>query len=202
MRAERLPNSIIAAHELYYETSGRELLSGLNINVLSGELLEVCGPNGSGKTTLLRILAGLHKPDAGQVIRHTKTIGFLSHRLGLARLLTVRENIRWTVALSHSLVSESRVLDILEQFELKNYVHSLVRDLSAGQAKRSALAALVLSNHRLWLLDEPSASLDDQGEELLRQTVLGHCQAGGAAIVATHTSIAMEVNQRIDLGGT
>ncbi|MCY3884240.1 MAG: heme ABC exporter ATP-binding protein CcmA [Gammaproteobacteria bacterium] len=202
MRAEKLPNSLITAHEIYYETSGRELFSGLNATVRSGELVEVYGPNGSGKTTLLRILAGLHRPDSGQVIRHANSTGFLSHRVGLARLLTVRENIRWSIALSRAHFAEARVLSVLKQFELTSCAQSLVRDLSAGQVKRSALAALVLSDHQLWLLDEPSGSLDAEGEELLCQTVSSHCQAGGAAIVATHTSIALTANRRIDLGST
>lgn len=168
----------------------------------SGELIEVRGPNGSGKTTLLRILAGLQRPDSGHVIRHSKSIGFLGHRLGLSSLLTVRENIRWSNAMSNAKVTGASLRDTLEQFALQECAQTVVRDLSAGQAKRSALAALALSGHRLWLLDEPSGTLDAQGEELLWHTVSNHCRSGGAAIVATHTTIATEADQRIDLGST
>ncbi len=166
----------------------------------SYELVEVCGPNGSGKTTLLRMFAGFLKPDSGHVVRHTKGLGFVGHRLGVARLLSVRENIRWSIAMSNTTNTEARTQEVLERFGLGSCVDTLVKDLSAGQAKRTALAVLVLSNHQLWLLDEPLASLDTEGEELLGQAVKTHCQSGGAAIVATHSSFASKADQRFELG--
>lgn len=166
----------------------------------SHELVEVRGPNGSGKTTLLRTFAGLHTPDSGRVIHHTSSLGFLGHRLGVARLLTVQENIRWSIAMANSDVTEASIQEVLGQFALRSYVDTLFKDLSAGQAKRTALAVLVLSDHRLWLLDEPTGSLDAEGEELLGQAISKHCQSGGAAIVATHSSLALKADQRFDLG--
>lgn len=146
------------------------------------------------------MFAGLQQPDSGQVVRHTKRIGFVGHRLGVARLLSVRENIRWSIAMSNAEVTQSSIHEVLERFGLGNCVDTLVKDLSAGQAKRTALAVLVLSDHGLWLLDEPTGSLDAEGEQVLSQAIKTHCQSGGAAIVATHTSLATKADQRIELG--
>lgn len=97
-------------------------------------------------------------------------------------------------------VPENNILDTLMQFDLHDVASALVKDLSAGQAKRSALAALVLTNRRMWLLDEPTASLDDKGVKLLARAISEHCRSGKTAIVATHAPIAAETNQRIELG--
>ena len=197
-----MPNTLITANSIFYGTSGRELFSGLSVHVKSGENVEICGPNGSGKTTLLRILAGLHNPDEGQVLRQTNKLGYVGHRLGITRLLTVRENIRWSTAMHKADVTEDKIREVLDRFSILESADTLVRDLSAGQSKRTALAVLMLSNHQVWLLDEPSASLDKAGEELLDQVISQHCHAGGAAVVATHSSVTMQSDQRIQLGTT
>lgn len=195
-----MPNSLITAHNIFYTTSGRELFSGLNVQAQSGEHVEICGPNGSGKTTLLRILSGLLKPDSGQVVRHSSKLGYVGHRLGVTRLLTIRENIRWAASMYNADVTHERLQETLDRFSILESANTLVKDLSAGQAKRTALAMLVLSNHQVWLLDEPSGSLDEAGSELLDEIISQHRQAGGAAIVATHSSNTTQSDRRIELG--
>lgn len=195
-----MPNSLITAHSIFYTTSGRELFSGLDVQVQSGEYVEICGPNGSGKTTLLRILSGLHKPDSGQVVRHTNKLGYVGHRLGVTRLLTIRENIRWAASMYNADVNNEKLHETLDRFSILESANTLVKDLSAGQAKRTALAMLVLSNHQVWLLDEPSGSLDEAGNELLDEIISQQREAGGAAIVATHSSNTTQSDRRIELG--
>ena len=195
-----MPNSLITAHSIFYTTSGRELFSGLDVQVQSGEYVEICGPNGSGKTTLLRILSGLHKPDSGQVVRHTNKLGYVGHRLGVTRLLTIRENIRWAASMYNADVNNEKLHETLDRFSILESANTLVKDLSAGQAKRTALAMLVLSNHQVWLLDEPSGSLDEARNELLDEIISQQREAGGAAIVATHSSNTTQSDRRIELG--
>lgn len=195
-----MPNSLITAHSIFYTTSGRELFSGLDVQVQSGEYVEICGPNGSGKTTLLRILSGLHKPDSGQVYRHSNKLGYVGHRLGVTRLLTIRENIRWAASMYNTDVNNVKLHETLDRFSILEHANTLVKDLSAGQAKRTALAMLVLSNHQVWLLDEPSGSLDEAGNDLLDEIISQHREAGGAAIVATHSSNTTQSDRRIELG--
>ncbi len=172
----------------------------LSLHVQEGQLIELNGPNGSGKSTLLRILLGLQKPDRGRAISYANSVGFVGHRPGLSGLLTLVENIKWISAMSKLVVSDKDIRHRLAEFGLNQCFTVPVNELSAGQVKRGALCALTLAHHSLWALDEPIASLDSQGEELLATMLDSHRSKGGSAIVATHLPIASTTDEHIVLG--
>jgi heme ABC exporter ATP-binding subunit CcmA len=171
-------------------------LAGATLRVGAGEIVLLQGPNGAGKTSLLRLCAGLLPivRGSGRVLGLDLAtqrdlirprVGLLGHRNGLYRDLTVAENVRFwgaTVDASHEEVSaamkrlgvDGRLRDVL------------VGKLSAGQARRTALACLVARRAELWLLDEPHGGLDADGRDeldaLLRQAVA----SGATVIVASH----------------
>lgn len=195
-----MANSLLVAQEITYTVDSRELFSNLTLQVQEGKLVGLNGPNGSGKTTLLRVLLELQRPHHGKVTRYATSVGYVGHKPGLTGLLTLAENIRWILSMSRLAIDDKEIRSRLAQFELGRCFAVPVNELSAGQVKRGALCALSLSNHQLWVLDEPMASLDAEGEELVASMLNNHRNAGGAAIVATHIPIVSSFDEHIGLG--
>jgi len=173
---------------------GRDLIAGLSLSLRGGQLALLMGPNGSGKTSLLRAIAGFAPTTQGRIVfsggtapDHTgdagPTIAYLGHLDGLKKDLTVAENIQFI----NSLRGISRPVDeLIAELGLALAAQRSVRQLSAGQKRRVALAYLSSSSSRLWLLDEPLTNLDRPGRELLGRWLDSHLAGGGIAIVATH----------------
>jgi heme ABC exporter ATP-binding subunit CcmA len=171
-------------------------LAGATLRVDAGEIVLMQGPNGAGKTSLLRLCAGLLPIIRGNgrvlgldlatqrdAIR--PRVGLLGHRNGLYRDLTVAENVRFWGATVDA--SDEEVSAAIKRLGVDGRLRDvLVGKLSAGQARRTALACLVARRAELWLLDEPHAGLDADGRDeldaLLRQAVA----SGATVIVASH----------------
>lgn len=173
---------------------GRTLLSSLSFTLGPGRLALLTGPNGSGKTSLLRVIAGLSPPAAGRILvagrpvaelepEDRRRIAYQAHLEGLKKDLTIEENLLF---ISHLHGSPSSVSSIIQDLGLADLRHRAVRRLSAGQKRRTALAALKLSRADVWLLDEPLTNLDRSGRELVVRWIDEHLAARGSAIVATH----------------
>ena len=171
-------------------------LAGATLRVDTGEIVLLQGPNGAGKTSLLRLCAGLLPLARGSghvlgldlatqrdAIR--PRVGLLGHRNGLYRDLTVTENVRFWGATVDA--SDEEIAAAMKRLGVDGRLSDvLVHKLSAGQARRTALACLVARRAELWLLDEPHAGLDADGRDeldaLLRQAV----SSGATVIVASH----------------
>ena len=175
----------IEVRHLSCERAGRTLFRGLSFAVQAGELLEVRGANGSGKSRLLRILAGITRDWSGQVERRVPAL-FLGHENGLNPKLTVHENLQWLASLYGA--SDAVIEEGSKTFAVARLAHRPCETLSVGQQRRVALSRLVFADARLWLLDEPTSSLDARSEARFRQRLATHLDAGGAAIVATHAN--------------
>ena len=169
--------------------ASRCLFRDLDITVGSGELVEIRGANGSGKSTLLRGLAGLRELSAELLERHV-AFEYIGHRAGLAEQLTPVENIRWLTRLRGREVDSQAVEAAMIRLGLGAVADEPCSTLSAGQHRRAALARLVATHAPLWLLDEPFAALDPAAANILREMVADHLAAGGAAVCATHASVA------------
>ena len=171
-------------------------LAGATLQVDAGEIVLMQGPNGAGKTSLLRLCAGLLPIIRGNgrvlgldlatqrdAIR--PRVGLLGHRNGLYRDLTVAENVSFWGATVDA--SDEEVSAAMKRLGVDGRLRDVLVDkLSAGQARRTALACLVARRAELWLLDEPHAGLDADGRDeldaLLRQAVA----SGATVIVASH----------------
>lgn len=199
----------LTADGLALERGERRLFERLSFSIAGGELLLLHGPNGSGKSSLLRALLGLAPFAAGTLAldgdpralaaRALCRVTLYQGHAGAAKgELTARENLALAAALDGTLPAPAdadRVLDeALSALGLARQRDIETRRLSQGQKQRLTLARFELAlrgpQRPLWLMDEPSAALDAQGTALLEALIARHLARGGAAIVATHVSIA------------
>jgi heme exporter protein A len=174
----------LQASTLTLYRSGACLFHDLSFGLAAGEVLWVLGPNGSGKTSLLRVLCGLTQPDTGRVEWDGGALAYAGHLPGLKNELSVRENLAF-FALQQG-ASRERCAGAMRRAGVQGQAGAEVRTLSAGQKRRAALARVLMSPARLWILDEPAANLDAAGRELVGAVLGEHLRSGGLAVVATH----------------
>ena len=168
----------------------RVLFTELSFAVAPGGVLLLRGPNGAGKSTLLMTLAGIVRPDAGTIEGFERTdVHMLGYQSGLKARLTVGENLRFWQAVNGGGGPAPEA--VLERVGIGTLAELEAGYLSSGQLRRLALARLLVSPRRVWLLDEPSATLDAEGERLLGILIDEHRTANGIAIVATHHDLQL-----------
>ncbi|GAD30422.1 heme ABC exporter, ATP-binding protein CcmA [Photobacterium leiognathi lrivu.4.1] len=202
----------------------RLLFVELSFTISSGELVQIEGHNGAGKTTLLRIIAGLGRADSGQVLWNQEDIHtaredfyqellFLGHQTGVKRELTAFENLAFFQAMhkcnegsdlkgSPQVTGDDALWQALAHVGLAGREDVPAGQLSAGQQRRVALARLWLSNHKLWVLDEPLTAIDKQGVKVLENLFLSHVERGGMVLLTTHQDMFTDSNhlRKIKLG--
>ncbi len=181
---------MLRADNLAVSRGGMPVLEGLSFSLAAGQVLVLRGPNGSGKTTLLRTLAGLQPPLAGTVSCADDAIAYAAHADGLKVTLTVRENLRFWAGV----YGGADIAPALAQFNLKSLSERLAGSLSAGQKRRLGLARLMITGRAIWALDEPTVSLDVASVTLFADAVRAHVAAGGAAVIASHIDLGLEVD--------
>jgi heme exporter protein A len=179
---------MLTVTDLSVARGGVTVLSGLSLGLGPGEALVLRGPNGIGKTTLLRCVAGLQPPVAGRIEVDEDSTVLATHSDGIKAMLTVTENLEFWAA-----VFGTRGIDAaLEAFDLTGLRNRLAGQLSAGQKRRLGLARLLVANRPLWVLDEPTVSLDAASVGLFASAVRAHLARGGAALLATHIDLGLE----------
>ena len=203
----------LVAENITLERGGRPVVSALSFRVDAGNALVLTGPNGAGKSTLLRALAGYLRPAAGSVQvagagddrEPSEVCHFVGHLDGLKSHLTAAENLSfWATYLggpadAGKSIAE-RVEEALEYFRLEALAEIPAGYLSAGQKRRLALARLAVAQRPLWLLDEPTVSLDVGSVGVLVGVIDEHLKAGGMAVIATHVPMALHAAATLQLG--
>ena len=197
-----LPPQHLEVSGLSLSRGGRILFAALDIRLGHGETLLIRGPNGAGKSSLLLVLAGILRPDSGKISwagAEPLPVHMVGHASAVKTALTVAENLDfWRQMNGPSGVAIDAALDRVGLGGLDNIEAG---HLSAGQTKRLALGRLLVSSREVWLLDEPTASLDTAGAELVGQLLEEHAASGGGAIVATHDSIPRTNGARVQTLG-
>jgi heme exporter protein A len=206
--------SVFTGENLSCRRGGRLVFAGLGFALQPGRALLLTGPNGSGKTTLLRVMAGLIPPDSGQLswdglpvtedpAGHRRRLHFVGHLDGVKPVLSVVENLRFWARLRgarrSALERRQSVEDALAGFQLEPLADIPVRLLSAGQRRRVALARLITAYAPLWLLDEPTASLDESAVAQFERVVHVHRETGGMVVVSSHGGPAPKGAIRVSL---
>ena len=170
------------------------LLEGVSLSLSPGQALMLRGANGIGKTTLLRTVAGLQPLWGGTLQVDPEDLAFAGHADGVKATLSVRENLSFWAGVFGS----SGLEEALERFRLTALEDRAARDLSAGQRRRLGLARLLLTGRWIWLLDEPTVSLDRATSEVFEAVLADHLGQGGSALISSHLDIG-GVTEALDL---
>lgn len=189
-------DNILQVKNLQLTRGALNLCDGLSFGVGGGQMRVLRGANGTGKTTLLQALAGLRKPDAGQILwdgipitqhdNYPKLLCYIGHRIGLRTDMRVDAHLEF---FAHAYGNPELLGAALNYFDLWPLSHLPIGALSAGWMQRVQLARLILSPARLWLLDEPSHHLDAEALGLLQSLISTRLERGGLVIMASHAQI-------------
>jgi ABC-2 type transport system ATP-binding protein len=164
----------------------REALRGVDLEAQAGERVAVIGPNGAGKTTLLSILAGIVRPDGGEVRAPVGGVGWVPQQAALYRRLTVEENLLLFARLEGHENPHASTEEMLVLTGLATRRKEIVARLSGGNQQRINIAIGLLSRPLVLLLDEPSVGLDPRQRARLWEFVSGLAEGGTTVIFSTH----------------
>lgn len=185
------------------EKNGKKIISGLNITVKQGEIVEVYGRNGSGKTTLLKVLALIQKPSAGKIIFDNRDISLLKdHILSKIRLHDIGYVEQQYRLIPGTMVIESvslplilmginkkdaqeRALRLIKRIGLEGKAYEVVENLSGGERQRVSLASSFIKDPKVLILDEPFSSQDEVGEEIIREMIKEFKSIGKAIVFSS-----------------
>lgn len=173
------------------------LFFGLNFSLSLGQIMQVQGANGSGKTSLLRTLCGFMMPDEGDIVWRGESIRdldedyyaemlYLGHLNAIKDELSALENLRISAGLSGVVLEEQEAISALRRMGLRGREKLPTKVLSQGQRRRVALARLLVSDAKLWILDEPLTALDVGAVALVQELISEHLARQGMVIFTTH----------------
>lgn len=201
-------NLIIDVHHLSKSFGGIPAVVDINLQVNHGEIFGFLGPNGSGKTTTIRMLCGLLTPDSGSgtclgydIIKESKKIkqhtGYIPQFFGLYKKLTVYENIMFMAELYGITNRKQKIKNIMQQLDLTSRQNQLAGTLSGGWKQRLALAAALIHEPFLLLLDEPTASVDPESRREFWELMHNLSAEGMTILLSSHNMDEVERCKRI-----
>lgn len=179
-------------------------VNNVSFSLGKGEILGLLGPNGAGKTTTIQMLLGVLQPSAGDIFyfgKNLKTdrraileqINFSSTYINLPWRLSVYENLNVIAHLYDIPDRKQRIAELAKTFELESLINQTIDTLSAGQITRLSLAKAFLNRPKVLLLDEPTASLDPDIAQMIRQYILQQRKQSGLSIIFTsHNMLEVE----------
>ncbi len=188
-------------------------LDGLNLSVAKGEVFGFIGPNGAGKTTTIRIMGGILAPTEGTVVidgidmarepeKAKKKIGFIPDRPFLYEKLTGMEFMRFSADLYDvpENVFREKAEGLLTLFSLFDWAHGLIESYSHGMKQRLIIAAALLHDPPVIIVDEPMVGLDPTGIRMVKDLLREKARAGSAVFMSTHSlGVAEDICDRIGI---
>ena len=212
---------MLQCRKVSYRIQGKQIFDDISFELKPNHHLLILGPSGCGKTTLLSIIAGLQKPDSGQVLYNDtqlyglteverdsfrgNNLGILFQTFHLINVLTVRENLLLAQSMPGKKIDESRIYHVLNRLGLADKSHQHAASLSIGEAQRLAVARAVIASPKWILCDEPTSALDDGNTKAmlhLLEEEASRCNA--SLIIVTHDKRVtkhFDKNHILELGG-
>jgi heme exporter protein A len=196
----------LTADDLACHRGGRDIFSRVGFTVGAGEALTITGRNGAGKSSLLRLVAGFLRPTGGSLrleggdpeLSIAEQAHYLGHQDAVKPSLSVGENLQFWAAFLGS--ASIKVPDALDFMGLGGISSLPAAYLSAGQRRRLSIARLIAIKRPIWLLDEPTSTLDAAARDRLAEIMRSHLAEGGLILAATHASLGLPGAQELRLG--
>ena len=190
-----------------------EALAGLNLEIKEGGFYGFLGPNGAGKTTTVKIMAGLLKPTSGRAVlggfdvmkeplKAKRIIGYIPDRPYIYEKLTAREFLTFSARLFDVDKSAAgrRIDEYLDLFALHDWRDELIESFSHGMRQKTIMAAALLHNPKIIIVDEPMVGLDPKGAKLVKRILKELCRKGATVFMSTHSlSVAEELCDKIGI---
>jgi len=180
----------------------KRLFSGVSFSLQPGQWLHLEGNNGVGKTSLLRLVCGLSALEEGEITWSNQAVSkdpqtfranlaYLGHQLALKDDLSPLENLQTDAAIVGRQLTVSDAKQALAQMGLRGRENLPVRVLSQGQKRRTALARLLVSSAKLWVLDEPFVALDTMAQNALSEVINAHLAKQGMVLLTSHQAVSL-----------
>ncbi len=180
----------------------KHLFSGVSFSLQPGQWLHLEGNNGVGKTSLLRLVCGLSALEEGEITWNNQAVSkdpqtfranlaYLGHQLSLKDDLSPLENLQIDAAIVGRQLTASDAKQALAQMGLRGRENLPVRVLSQGQKRRTALARLLVSSAKLWILDEPFVALDTMAQNALSEVINAHLAKQGMVLLTSHQAVSL-----------
>ncbi len=184
---------------------GRTIFNDISLEISPGEAVLLRGPNGAGKSTLLRVIAGLIPAANGKITLNDtpfthrddfqSQLTYAGHLDAIKPQLTVAENLHFWAQLFNA----ENLTQTMDDFRLTEIADRPAHACSAGQKRRLGLARIAVTSRPLWLLDEPTVSLDTETTARFSATIDAHCAAGGMAFIATHIDLGLTAPRTFEM---
>lgn len=180
------------------------IFSDVSISYNDGDIGIIMGPNGCGKTTLIRSICGIQGLDEGQVLldkidikhhdnNYMDKIIYIGHKNSLNNDFSVYENLEYLSAFDSS-SKINKINEAMKYFDIYKYRNYMASEISEGNKKKASLARLLISQKKVWILDEPLSYLDDTAVNIFTNLVLNHQKKGGITIASTHYDFSKNIN--------
>lgn len=180
------------------------IFSDVSISYNDGDIGIIMGPNGCGKTTLIRSICGIQGLDEGQVLldkidikhhdnNYMDKIIYIGHKNSLNNDFSVYENLEYLSAFDSS-SKINKINEAMKYFDIYKYRNYMVSEISEGNKKKVSLARLLISQKKVWILDEPLSYLDDTAVNIFTNLILNHQKKGGITIASTHYDFSKNIN--------
>ena len=192
---------------------GVRVVDSLCLNIDGGELYCFLGPNGAGKTTTIKMIVGLLKPDEGDIelngirlsenpIEAKKQFGFIPDQPFVYEKLTPREFLRFIGGLYglNPDLCDHRINEWLVRFDLTEFQNQLIGSFSHGMRQKVSLAAAIIHEPPLLVIDEPMVGLDPKSALTLKSLLRDYCLKGNTVFISTHSmEVAEQIAHRIGI---
>ena len=184
------------------------IFNDINLALKNSDIALISGSNGSGKTTLIKSICGIQSLESGSILindiniqnknsTYVENIIYVGHKNSLNNDLTVYENLEYLSALDLSIKpnNKAKVEEAMKYFDIFKYKDYPVENLSEGNKKKTSLARLVMTEKKIWVLDEPLSFLDDKSADIFINLISKNQENKGITILSSHIDLSKNIEK-------